>query len=218
MAMARALYDAGFRQVHCTPHLMKGGYDAGNDDVRRILGEVQARLDAEGVTIRLHPGREYYLDEYLLEALADPLPLGTSRHVLIELPHRVIHEEMVKQTLFQVVSSGLTPVIAHPERNAALVVSRRGGRSRKSFWSRLFSSASPDTVPEFVPSRLLAYLMEIGCCFQGNWGSLAGVYGDQVRQQAESMKFMGLYDRMGSDLHSLSQAKAVLAVCVHPAD
>ncbi len=210
VAMARCLYAAGYREVYCTPHQLKGGYEAGNEEVLAALSGVQAALDREGVGIRLLAGREYYLDEYLLDCLADPLPLGDSRCLLIELPHRVAHREMVKQTLFRVVSAGFTPVIAHPERSPSLEVSQSGHGRRTGILGRLFNAGRSDDGATYIPSNLLAYLMELGCGFQGNVGSLRGYYGGTVRRQAEFMRAMRLYDRMGSDLHSSQHAGLIL--------
>jgi protein-tyrosine phosphatase len=200
--MARCLVDAGYREVYCTPHLIRGGFEASNENVLSRLADTQALFDGSGVPIRLHPGREYYLDEYLLDYLADPLPLGDSRNLLIELPHRIAGEDMVRQILFRVVSAGFTPVIAHPERSPALEVSRSGQRQRAGILGRLFRSGRTGDGETFTLSRLLEYLRELGCRFQGNIGSLSGYYGERVRRQAEAMRAMGLYDRMGTDLHS----------------
>jgi len=113
--MARLLRDAGYEQVYCTPHLIKGVYEAGNDAVRSGVGELQAALDREGIGLRLHAGREYYLDEFLADYLNDPLLLGDTRYLLIELP-RHAPVDLVKQTFFRIRQRGHTPLIAHPER------------------------------------------------------------------------------------------------------
>ena len=67
--MAASLALAGFTEVYCTPHLMKGCFEAGNSEVRLKTAELQARLDDMGLPIRLSPSREYFLDEYLLLVL-----------------------------------------------------------------------------------------------------------------------------------------------------
>lgn len=210
VAMGRSLHAAGYREVYCTPHSIRGVFEASNEEVLVRRAETQAAFDNAGVGIRLQSGREYYLDEYFLDALADPMPLGESRSLLIELPPRLASEAIVKQTLFRVVSAGFTPVIAHPERSPLLSVSRSVGRGGSELFSRLLGTGRSKGPTTFTPSGLLAYLMELGCCFQGNIGSMGGYYGERVRQQAEAMREMGLYDRMGSDLHSLHHAETVL--------
>src|SRR5512141_2837255 len=83
VAIAASLAAGGFTEVYCTPHLVRGCYEAGNDEVRRGVAKLQERLNAGGIPITLRSGREYCLDEYLQAALEDPLPLGDSRQILV---------------------------------------------------------------------------------------------------------------------------------------
>src|SRR5665647_989200 len=76
LAMARLLAARGFATVYCTPHLIRGCYDATNDEVRRSLKELQQAITANGIPLALLAGREYYLDEFLPSALEDPLTMG----------------------------------------------------------------------------------------------------------------------------------------------
>jgi len=215
LAMASALSAAGFTTVYCTPHLMRGCYDAGNDAVRRGVAELQERLDSNGIPLTLLPGREYCLDEYLLTSLEDPLPLGDSRLILVEiLPQLSV--DMVRQLLYGVVRSGFTPLIAHPERCRLLepVVHRTGNRGVLNTFKSLLAGGrhgrTEQAQPGMTGNPLLDYLRDLGCSFQGNLGSFSGFYGRQVKSVAESMKALGLYDRYGSDLHSPEQAGRVL--------
>ena len=76
LSMAGLLAAHGFTTVYCTPHLMRGCHEAGNDEVLRGIRELQHLINANHIPLTLLPGREYCLDEYLLTALEDPLPLG----------------------------------------------------------------------------------------------------------------------------------------------
>jgi protein-tyrosine phosphatase len=215
VAIAAYLAAGGFTEVYCTPHLMRGGYEAGNDEVRRGVVTLQERLNASGIPITLRSGREYCLDEYLQAALDDPLPLGDSRLVLVEIPPHAT-ADMVRRLLYDVVRAGFTPVLAHPERSPLLDPSGppagnggiRGalghllGGGHRNGHARRSSDAAVNP--------LLAYLRDLGCFFQGNLGSFNGFYGGQVKRTAESMRTAGLFDRYGSDVHSLEQAKRVL--------
>ena len=130
VAIAKALAAGGFTEVYCTPHLMRGCYETGNDEVRRGVARLQERLDASGIPITLRSGREYCLDEYLQDALEDPLPLGDSRLLLVEiLPHSTA--DMVSRLLYDVVRAGFTPVVAHPERSPLLVPPAPPGGQRR---------------------------------------------------------------------------------------
>jgi protein-tyrosine phosphatase len=47
--------------------------------------------------------------------------------------------------------------------------------------------------------------MDMGCRFQGNIGSFAGIYGSSVRETALQYLREGVYDRLGSDAHRPDQ-------------
>jgi protein-tyrosine phosphatase len=213
--MAASLAAAGFTDVYCTPHLMRGCYEAGNDEVRYGIAELQERLNSNNILLALRPGREYCLDEYLLNYLEDPLPLGDSHQILIEIPP-LITADMVRQLLYGIVRSGFTPVIAHPERCHLLEPAARpsGGRgfldSIKSIFSGGDRGVQDHEQSDSTGNSLLDYLRDLGCSFQGNLGSFSGFYGRQVKTVAEALHSRGVYDRYGSDLHAPEQASKVL--------
>jgi len=226
-ALAAALAAGGFTEVYCTPHLVRGIHEAGNDEVRRGVEKLQERLDADGIPVTLRSGREYCLDEYLREALEDPLPLGDSRQILVELlPHATA--DMVRRLLYDVVRSGFTPVIAHPERSPLLAPPHHpdGNGGLLGTLRHLFpgmgngnTAHGPGGIGHAehaqeasVENPLLSYLRDLGCSFQGNLGSFTGFYGGQVKRAAESMRGAGIYDRYGSDSHTVEQARIVLQV------
>jgi protein-tyrosine phosphatase len=215
LAMASALAAAGFSTVYCTPHRMRGCYEATNDQVRQGVGELQERLQERDLPLVLQSGCEYSLDEYLLTSLDDPLPLGDSRLILVEILPRLT-AEMVRQVLYDVVKHGFTPVIAHPERCQLLepVARNDGGNNLFGSIKNLFAGGRRDNAGQNLPNQtgtpLLDYLRELGCSFQGNLGSFKGFYGRRVQRAANGLKELGIYDRYGSDLHSPEQARLVL--------
>ena len=215
VSMAALLAAAGFTEVYCTPHLMRGCYETGNDQVRQAVVELQERLELMGITLSLRPGREYCLDEYLSAYLEDPLPLGDSRQVLVEIPPRIT-ADMVRQLLYGVVRSGFTPVIAHPERCRLLETTARpaAGKGLLGTFKSLIAGGDRDSrnsdQSDTTGNPLLDYLRDLGCSFQGNLGSFSGFYGRQVKIVAEALRSRGVYDRYGSDLHAPEQAGRVL--------
>lgn len=215
LAMASALAAAGFSTVYCTPHRMPGCYEATNDQVRQGVDELQERLQERGIPLVLQSGCEYSLDEYFLASLDDPLPLGNSRHILVEILPRLT-AEMVRQVLYDVVKRGFTPVIAHPERCQLLEPVARNDSGNNFFGSikNLFAGGRSDNAGQNFPNQtgppLLDYLRELGCSFQGNLGSFKGFYGRRVQRAANGLRELGIYDRYGSDLHSPEQARLVL--------
>ena len=217
LLMASALEKAGFLTVYCTPHLMRGCYETSSEQVRRGVVELQERLEERGSLLKLLPGREYCLDEYLPELLEDPITLGDSRQILVEILPQTT-PDMVRQLIYRVVRSGFTPVIAHPERCHLLEPVGRRLESRGLFndlksWFSFSSGNRMATVQDdSTGNHLLDYLRDVGCSFQGNLGSFCGYYGERPRVVAEAMKQLGIFDRFGSDLHNPAQSSQILAV------
>jgi len=216
ISMGKLLAAAGFTDVYCTPHMMRGCYDVGNDIVRQSVTDLQEQLKAHSIALNLHVGREYCLDEYLLASLEDPLPLGDSRQILVEIQGSIA-AGMVRQLLYAVVRSGFTPVIAHPERCRLLEPSlpKETGKgllvSLRNVFTGVRRVESAAAVSGDSGNALLEYLRDIGCLFQGNLGSFNGFYGSRVRTVAETLRRTGVYDRYGSDLHAPEQAQCILA-------
>ena len=131
--------------------------------------------------------------------LKDPLPLGETRFLLIEIPHTA-PVEFVKETCYRITCGGYTPLIAHPER-CHLLDPKFQDTNRKGLWGSLFNSKLKTQNSEPADNSLLAYLQEIECKFQGNLGSFAGRYGERVRQAAERLREAGVYTHFGSDAH-----------------
>jgi protein-tyrosine phosphatase len=211
IAMAQALSAADYTTVCCTPHLIKGTYESSAAGIRERTAQLQERLAAASIPLQLIAGAEYYLDEYLPELLSDPLPLGDSQLILIEIPsHAPV--EFVKQTCYRIKGSGYTPLIAHPER-CTLLGPKPAAPDKQGLWSSLFNSKL-----KTQNSELLSYLKEIGCHFQGNVGSFAGIYGEKVRSQAIAFLKSGLYDCFGSDAHHSEHLAETLRAGMHAAD
>jgi len=204
VALAAALSKAGFTEVYCTPHLIKGSFEADNDAVRKAVAGLQARLTEEGIALKLAAGREYYLDEYCSDYLKDPMLLGDTRYLLIELPNH-ISPEYAKEFFYRVKSSGYIPMIAHPERCALFTVPEKQKENLSRKLLSLFGISGPRLDaqdPGLEKASLPGYLKDIGCAFQGNLGSFAGLYGERVRQAVMRLHGMGLYTHFGSDMHA----------------
>jgi protein-tyrosine phosphatase len=196
VAMAAALHKAGFNKIYCTPHLMKGCYDADNRTVLSAVISLQKKLNKENIKIEVLPGREYYLDEFLGQHLKHPLPLGKTKYIMVEVPNYA-DGEYVKEACFRIKCSGFIPMIAHPERCRIFALSAGGKKSFFGFGKKNDSGAKS------MADGLIKYLKEIGCAFQGNIGSLDGLYGKEVQQTAKFMKTKKWFTHYGTDAHSL---------------
>lgn len=103
----------GVTEIACTPHLDASvAHQAPVEEYRALLG--QLRADAPP-GVRLHSGFEIMLDKFGCDLRAPALALGDSRAVLVEMP-RVPLTSASTDELLRLRSSGVVPVIAHPER------------------------------------------------------------------------------------------------------
>lgn len=211
LAIARVLAEAGFGKVHCTPHSIPGSYEAAPARIRRAVAELSRELDRAGIPLRLVAGAEYYCDEFLPARLDDPLPLGSTDLVLMEAPLQAT-PELLSHTAYQVVRRGFTPLIAHPERCAILTTAKHKETvprtmlgSMLKFARTKFSPRTSHLTPHtsgVEHMTLVELLRSMGCRFQGNIGSFAGVYGERVKKRAIRNLRHGLYDCLGSDAHA----------------
>ncbi len=212
--MARILAGTGFTEVYCTPHMIKGAFD--NGDAKRLKLAVlalQKEIDKFSIPLRLHPGLEYYMDEFLASLLDEPLTFAGSGLLMIEAPARAT-SSLVKEGIYQVVRRGYTPLLVHveryefvgplPDREAVKLKNKRG------FINALHSRFAPGwktAAMEHMSAGSereglnVEQLRAMGCLFQGNLGSFAGIYGDRIRERAVRYLERGLYSRVASDAH-----------------
>lgn len=198
LAIARQLVDCGFKEVYCTPHCLPGLYANGADSVRRAVFELQHELSVENISLKIHAGMEYYIDEFFPAQWPEILPLGETKYLLVETsPHA--EPDKIKEALFEIRRQGFTPLLAHPERYPCLFLppKKKSGNS----WIRYFSGRRTDMPCKPQMQPLVNDLLNMGCLFQGNLGSFAGIYGSEVKAQAFLLLEAGAYFCYGSDAH-----------------
>lgn len=206
LEMARILYDFGFATVHCTPHRIKGCFENDPARVTRTTEILQCLLHEAGIGLQLVPGTEHYLDEFLPELLPDALCFGAGKSMLVEVPFRG-EFEMLTVMLSQLITRGRQPLIAHPERCAAFSPAIPASGGFRGAFSRILGKANePESEDSLVHS-----LKRSGCKFQGNLGSFAGIYGQEVKDCALLFLREGIYDCLGSDAHRSEKLPEMLA-------
>lgn len=175
MAAARQALAAGVGTVVATPHAIPGVYDNGHERILERAARLQAVLDAAGLVLGVRPGAEYYLEPELPLRLdrGELLTLNDrGKHVLVELPLAGI-PAYADRVLFDLLVRGVTPVLAHPERNREF-------------------SAEPERLYRLVAQGVLV---------QVTAGSLTGLFGRQMRAAAELFVRQGWVHFVASDLH-----------------
>ena len=142
-------------------------------------------LVAEHIGLAVCPGAEVHTAEGFVAQVLDGRA-GTlnhnGRYVLVEFPFRSIYPG-VAEALQQLVAAGVTPVIAHPERNGVL-----------------------------QRNLDVAYdLVEMGCLMQITAMSITGEMGEKARRCAHSLLERGLAHIIASDSHSPQWRPPVLS-------
>jgi protein-tyrosine phosphatase len=152
------------------------------------LEEVREAVSREGMEIALHPGGEIYPSAKMLQALDEGKPVTVGNkgtHILVDLPMGPLPHDF-DSLLFEVKVRGITPIIAHPERNAQL-------------------QANPQTIAELV---------EKGMLLQVNAPSLYGKYGPKAQEVAFQIIGRRQASFLASDSHRASR-KPVMGSAVN---
>ncbi|MFV1951802.1 MAG: tyrosine-protein phosphatase [Nitrospinota bacterium] len=139
----------------------------------KILHE---RIKEEDIDIEIFSGAEIYMDIVILDLIKNNKIItinGSNKYVLIELPMGQI-PMCSEKILFVLLTGGLIPIIAHPERNHEI----RKDIKRLKKW------------------------IDNGVLIQINGGSLAGRYGTTIRKTAERLLIEGYTHSIASDSHS----------------
>lgn len=183
-----SLSKLGVHTLYCTPHIIHSVYN----NTPEIIREAHQLLlqEAQNNGIQLHVAAEYMLDDGFAKHLENDLLLTfPNREVLVEMSY--IRPPMsLSKHLFDLRTSGYTPVLAHPERY------------------------------EFYHNDPEAYetLREAGCKFQLNLLSLGGYYGKSCNKVARYLLQNGFYTHVGTDTHKLRHIEALQSIKIKKQD
>lgn len=192
--MAEIASQDGIEAIVATPHFLEFRPEAIQANlayVAKTLDGLNLALRKEGISLAVKSGFEVALTEELPELVANYPALtieGLNKYILVELPSSQF-PLYTEQVLFQLQSQGICPIIAHPERNWALLEK---------------------------PS-LLEAMVERGILAQATASSFLGSSGKEAKRALEDWCKKGYIHIVGSDAHSsegrtpiLSPARKVL--------
>lgn len=116
-ALIAALYEAGYRHLVLTPHIMPDMYRNTPESIQTAFNTYRN----ESWYGNIHAAAEYYLDDSIRKTLSEaPQDLMTfqgrnDRYLLVELGFGSVPYGL-HDLVFALISAGIRPVIAHPER------------------------------------------------------------------------------------------------------
>ncbi len=167
--------EEGITDIIATPHAYSPTYDVSKEQVLEKLSILNNEVRKRGLLINLHAGQEIRIQDFVPEKIesGEALTLAGSKYVLLELPSSGIPAFTV-QIIQAILSNGIVPIIAHPERNRAIAEN---------------------------PSRLLR-LVNHGALAQVTAGSLAGHFGRGVQKLSLQLVQANLIHAYGSDVHN----------------
>ena len=174
--LAESMKDWGFERITCTPHITSK-YRNTPETIRRAFEQLQEALYVRGTDLDLKMSAEYRLvPETWPEVLEKNwlMPIE-DKFILMELPiHRREEMSWIKplDEFKKILSSGLIPLLPHPERYFYLSESE------------------------------LRSFIEAGVQIQSNYGSLAGLYGSEAQENARRLIAGGLVSHFGTDMHN----------------
>lgn len=184
MVMAQLAVSQGASAVFLTPHHADDWYVPSRDSVLAATEEMRRRLVAAEIKIEVYPGCEARLRPALPELVRRKEVLTAAdrgKHLLVEFP-RGDSPSNWRDILDALMSDGVTPILAHPERHGPL-------------------SDDPEA---------LAELVDHGVLVQVNSGSLLGLYGGAVREYALRLVRARHVHFLGSDAHDPSRRPPAL--------
>jgi protein-tyrosine phosphatase len=118
LQMLKAIASLGFSDLFATPHQRAGMFMPERQKIDAAFAQVSASVGAD---LRLGLAAENFWDGVLMERLRDSkVPTyNTTPAFLFEVNTQMMPAEIESQ-LFQIRTNGLLPVMAHPERYAAV--------------------------------------------------------------------------------------------------
>ena len=186
VAMCKAAANDGIKVIVATPHMFDGVHHSpSRDHIVERIGQVKAAC--AGV-IEILPGSEVRYSHEIFQEASLPetrIKINGTSYMLLEFAFDMVPAN-IEMTIYQMLNAGVTPVIAHPERNKKI-------------------QRSPE---------VLAGLIERGAFAQIDAGSLTKSFGIESYNTAHKILEAGLAHFMATDAHHLDRRRPILTQAV----
>ncbi|XZF13832.1 tyrosine-protein phosphatase [Chitinophagaceae bacterium MMS25-I14] len=172
--LIRKFKEKGYKKLITTPHVYGEFYPNTRENILSKFQSLKRFIEDQRIQIDLQVSAEYYLDNYFLtEVLPHGLIPFGDNYVLVEVSMAGWPRNF-SDLIFSIQSMGYKPILAHPER---------------------YQYEEGTEIYEDLKNR--------GVLLQMNLLSAYGYYGRGVKEQADKLMNMKLYDFCGSDLHHI---------------
>ena len=181
--MIKEFEKLGYQKLIVTPHVMSDSYPNTQTSILNQLDLVRSELIKENINIEIEASAEYYLDLEFFKLLKnrDILPFK-NKFLLFETSY-ISKPNILEKAIFEILSSGFIPVLAHPERYYYM----------------------HNTLDEYI------ILKELGVLFQLDLMSLLKYKRDTYKVSMWLIK-NGLIDFLGSDVHRVNDIQKIQKV------
>lgn len=182
LALIRQGAEDGIRGAVCTSHVLDN-LDAGLEQILtdRFI-ELKKRVEAAGIEMALWLASEIYCQARFEHTSPVATYNNAGKYSLVELPLGQIPRES-GEFFFKLSLNGITPILAHPERNRML-------------------NGDPETAWDLYRKKIF---------FQINAGSITGQFGRDAKKNAFLYIENGLAAFVASDCHHASKRPMVLS-------
>ncbi len=175
--MAKVAHESGTTDLIATPHANAPDLEPNvwDESLENRLAEINNAVKASNIPVAIYPGQELFCSGDVVQRVKEGefITLNKSRYILVEFDFYSSIEPILEYCE-ELVSFGLVPVIAHPERFAAVKEDEQA-----------------------------AYrLKKRGCLLQVNAGSLFGAFGRTSEGIAHDLMDAAAADFVASDAHS----------------
>jgi len=184
--MCRMAAADGITTIVATPHMFDGVHQT--PDRETILRKIDEVTAANGGCVEIVPGGEVRYSHEIFQEAEVPntrIKINGSSYMLLEFAFQMVPPN-IEMTIFQMLNAGLTPVIAHPERNKRL-----------------------QQHPE-----ILATLIERGAFSQLDAGSLTKSFGPESYNTAKRLLEAGMAHFIATDAHHKERRRPILSAAV----
>ncbi|KYH13856.1 tyrosine-protein phosphatase [Staphylococcus kloosii] len=175
--------EQGVTDIVATPHHLHTRYSNDIEKVKVKLNELKNNPYVRDLNLRLYAGQEIRVTSQVIDDLKSNKIKGinNSRYLLLEFPSNEV-PHYSNQLFYEIQTMGYIPIIAHPERNKAIVQNM----------------------------DLLFELINGGALSQITTSSLLGEFGSNVRKLSLKMVDNNLAHFIASDAHSVNKRPFIL--------